>query len=229
MGQWGAFGYADRFHFTYEQILDHYYGGTTEAEISGSPIGANSTVSVAILENVNAQGTTGYDPVVTSPSSFTIVNGTPNPPQTTSTTTTSTSTTTSLPAASSTTTTTAPRDLDELRRRQPFPARQRRFLRLRRFRPDQCHHHRWHGGRPPPHAERHVERIRGCVLHRRVGERRRARLQSRQDSWIPPSSPNARARTLLLRLCSPCVDTTGLTRPCAATSRRTTASDTKGR
>src|SRR3954471_21765461 len=28
MGQWGAFGYATNYGWTYTQILNHYYGGT---------------------------------------------------------------------------------------------------------------------------------------------------------------------------------------------------------
>ena len=38
MGQYGAFGYATGFHWTYQQILAHYYGGTTLSTTSPSSI-----------------------------------------------------------------------------------------------------------------------------------------------------------------------------------------------
>ena len=34
LGQWGAFGYAVRYHFGYERILNRYYGATTSATLS---------------------------------------------------------------------------------------------------------------------------------------------------------------------------------------------------
>ena len=114
MGQWGGFGYAVRYHDTYEQILDHFYGGTTVgnlASLDGTP---NPTVSVVILENLNLKTNVGYDPVVTSDAPFSVtsappVSTTPTTPTTTTPTTTPTTTTpttttpTSTPSTSTTT------------------------------------------------------------------------------------------------------------------------------
>src|SRR5579863_1163939 len=108
MGQWGAFGYAVRYHLSYEQILDHFYGNTKTATLSGSPIRPNAAISVVILENVNAKGTTGYDPVVTSPSTFTVLNGAVTPPTTTTTSATTSTTSSTTTSSTSTTTTTVP-------------------------------------------------------------------------------------------------------------------------
>lgn len=38
LGQWGALGYALDFGWTYERILDHYYGGTTAGFLGGDPL-----------------------------------------------------------------------------------------------------------------------------------------------------------------------------------------------
>ncbi len=97
MGQWGDFGDAVRYHETYGEILDHFYGGTVSSSLAGSRLGNDPLISVAILENVNASGTVGYDPVVTSSSAFTVT-GAGSPPPTT----TTSSTTTTLPPTSST-------------------------------------------------------------------------------------------------------------------------------
>ncbi len=60
MGQWGAFGYAEEYHETYQWILSHFYGGT-----QGTSIG-DPAVRVAITEN------DGQAVVVTSPSAFSV-------------------------------------------------------------------------------------------------------------------------------------------------------------
>jgi peptidoglycan hydrolase-like amidase len=109
MGQWGDFGDAVRYHETYGEILDHFYGGTVSSSLAGSRLGSDPAISVAILENVNASGTVGYDPVVTSSSAFTVTGAgsTPPPPTTSSTTTTLPPTlSTELPTTSTSTTTT---------------------------------------------------------------------------------------------------------------------------
>ncbi|MGH9298763.1 MAG: SpoIID/LytB domain-containing protein [Acidimicrobiales bacterium] len=48
MGQWGAYGYAAKYHEKYAWILSHFYGGTTAGH--STDIG----IRVAILENENA-------------------------------------------------------------------------------------------------------------------------------------------------------------------------------
>lgn len=107
LGQWGAFGYAVRYHFGYERILNHYYGTTIPALLSATGQAVDPTISVAILENLNLATNQGFDPVVTSSSAFTVTSsgGTPVGP----TTTTTTTTTTTVPTTSTTvpTTTTA--------------------------------------------------------------------------------------------------------------------------
>jgi len=113
MGQWGAFGYAVRYHFGYERILSHYYGTTEAANLTSMLGTANPTIRVAIVENSNLTTSLGYDPVVTATSSFSVTSGSgpttpPRPPTTTTTpsapTSTATTTSTNLPGA----TTTAP-------------------------------------------------------------------------------------------------------------------------
>ncbi|HEV2361007.1 MAG TPA: SpoIID/LytB domain-containing protein [Acidimicrobiales bacterium] len=60
MGQWGAFGYAEQYHETYQWILAHFYSGTVPATTT------DPVFTVAIDEN---QGDT---PWVTSQSAFTV-------------------------------------------------------------------------------------------------------------------------------------------------------------
>ena len=60
MGQWGDFGYAEKYHETWSWIVGHFYGGTTAAHM-GDP-----NISVAITEN------DGAALVVTSKSHFTV-------------------------------------------------------------------------------------------------------------------------------------------------------------
>lgn len=43
MGQWGAFGYASQYGWGYQQILAHYYGGTTLATVPDSVITVHLT------------------------------------------------------------------------------------------------------------------------------------------------------------------------------------------
>ncbi len=67
LGQWGAFGLATLDHFTYRQILAHYYADPVDPVTSATlPASIDSeVVSVAIQENDNNAVT------VTSPSTFT--------------------------------------------------------------------------------------------------------------------------------------------------------------
>ncbi len=109
MGQWGDFGYAVRYHFGYERILNHFYGGTRPGSLASLHDPVNPTISVVMLENEDLANNLGYDPVVTSAAGFSVVSssGPPGPPPASSSTTTSSppvSTTTS----STSTTTTAP-------------------------------------------------------------------------------------------------------------------------
>ncbi len=65
MGQWGALGYAigqdaGAGNTTYQNILAHFYGGTTLATNAGDPSDSES-IRVALLEN-NDQNTIVYDP-----------------------------------------------------------------------------------------------------------------------------------------------------------------------
>jgi hypothetical protein len=60
MGQWGAFGYAEQYHETYQWILAHFYGG------SGPGTVRDPVISVAITGNA------GYDVVVTSGAPFSV-------------------------------------------------------------------------------------------------------------------------------------------------------------
>jgi SpoIID/LytB domain protein len=71
LGQWGAFGLAAVDHFTYRQILVHYYSDTTYPVTNATlrPTTDAEIVKVAIEENDNGAVT------VTSPSKFTYVNG----------------------------------------------------------------------------------------------------------------------------------------------------------
>ena len=106
MGQWGAFGYAVRYHFGYERILNHFYGNSVPAAIASTGQPANPTVSVVITENMNLATNIGYDPVVTESTSYTVASqgGTPVVPATTTSTTTTapttTTTSTTIPATS---------------------------------------------------------------------------------------------------------------------------------
>jgi SpoIID/LytB domain protein len=43
MGQWGAFGYATNYGWSYTQILDHYYGGTTVQSVGFAPMTVDLT------------------------------------------------------------------------------------------------------------------------------------------------------------------------------------------
>jgi SpoIID/LytB domain protein len=62
MSQWGAYGYAVDHAWTWTQILDHYYGGTTRATIDAA---SEMTVRLIALDNsvmtavVNAKGLLG--------------------------------------------------------------------------------------------------------------------------------------------------------------------------
>lgn len=71
LGQWGAFGLATLDHWTYREILSHYYSDAarpvTDATLSATADA--QVVSVAIQENDNSAVT------VTSPSAFTYVVG----------------------------------------------------------------------------------------------------------------------------------------------------------
>ncbi|HUY06478.1 MAG TPA: SpoIID/LytB domain-containing protein [Acidimicrobiales bacterium] len=102
LGQWGAFGYAVRYHFGYERILNHYYGTTVPALLSATGQPPDPTISVVILENMNLATNLGYDPIVTSSQPFTVTSsgGTPVVAATTKTTTTSTSTTSTTSSTS---------------------------------------------------------------------------------------------------------------------------------
>ncbi len=102
MGQWGAFGYAVRYHFGYERILGHYYGGTSSGSLSATPAGLNPTVTVVINENTNLVTNFGYDPIVTAATTLAVTSqgGVPTVPTTSTTTTSTTSTTTSTSTTS---------------------------------------------------------------------------------------------------------------------------------
>ena len=106
MGQWGDFGYAVRYHFGYERILNHFYGGTRPAQLAALHLSPNPVLRVVILENLDLQTNVGYDPVVTSPALFTVTGeqGPPGPPPPTTTTSTSTSTSTSTTSTTPTST-----------------------------------------------------------------------------------------------------------------------------
>ncbi|MCU1488752.1 MAG: SpoIID/LytB domain protein [Acidimicrobiaceae bacterium] len=107
MGQWGDFGYAVRYHLGYEQILQHFYGGTKSAALGSLALPVDPTLAVAILENVNLKTNVGYDPVVTSAAAFTVTGqaGAPGPPPSSGTSSsTSSSSTTSSPGSTTTTT-----------------------------------------------------------------------------------------------------------------------------
>jgi peptidoglycan hydrolase-like amidase len=103
MGQWGDFGYAVRYHRSYQWILGHFYGGTTIATLPAIGRNANPILSVFITENVNAATGVGYDPVVTSAEPFSLTSAVAQPPGTTSTLTPTTVATTVPVAATSTT------------------------------------------------------------------------------------------------------------------------------
>lgn len=60
MGQWGAYGYATRSGWSAQQILSHYYGGTTQSNQPNGPI------------SVHLTGQDGRDLVVTSGRDFTV-------------------------------------------------------------------------------------------------------------------------------------------------------------
>jgi peptidoglycan hydrolase-like amidase len=67
LGQWGAFGYAAKYHEDYQWILLHYYPGTTASVLSK---GADRRiVKVSIEENA------GHPVTVTSHSSFSVKSG----------------------------------------------------------------------------------------------------------------------------------------------------------
>ncbi len=115
LGQWGAFGYAVRYHFGYERILNRYYGGTVARDLATTGQPENPTVSVLVNENMNQAQTTGYDPIVTASTTFSVTSQGGAPVISTTTTTTTTTlpatTTTTLPGSTTTlvpTTTLAP-------------------------------------------------------------------------------------------------------------------------
>jgi SpoIID/LytB domain protein len=60
MGQWGAFGYAEQYHESYQWILAHFYGGTEPGTVT------DPVFSVAITENA------GYYVLVTSGAAFSV-------------------------------------------------------------------------------------------------------------------------------------------------------------
>jgi SpoIID/LytB domain protein len=104
MGQWGDFGYAVRYHYGYEAILDHFYGGTHSTSLSALGQATDPTISVLINENMNATTNVGWDPVVTSASAFVLestssTGATTTTPTTAPTTTTTTAPTTTVPSA----------------------------------------------------------------------------------------------------------------------------------
>lgn len=49
LSQWGAYGYAADYGWSYQQILDHYYGGTTPGSVANTPI----TVRLMAMDGVN--------------------------------------------------------------------------------------------------------------------------------------------------------------------------------
>ena len=103
MGQWGDFGYAVRYHRSYQWILNHFYGGTTLATLPAMGQGANPIVSVFIMENMNATTGVGYDPIVTSAEAFSFTSAVASPTSTTPTLTPTTVATT-IPVAPTSTT-----------------------------------------------------------------------------------------------------------------------------
>jgi len=69
MGQWGAFGFATEWHWTYHQLMVHYYSDTAHpvTPVTLSPSADAQIIKVVIEENDN-------DPMtVTSPSAFTFL------------------------------------------------------------------------------------------------------------------------------------------------------------
>ncbi|HWD25474.1 MAG TPA: SpoIID/LytB domain-containing protein [Acidimicrobiales bacterium] len=119
LSQWGAFGYAVKYHFGYERILNRYYGRTSSTTLPSIGRSSNPTMRVVVLENLNQTTNLGYDPVVTSSSAFTVTSGgtgtsgmsgvseaTTTVP--TSSTTTTVSTSTTVAGSSGATTTTLP-------------------------------------------------------------------------------------------------------------------------
>jgi SpoIID/LytB domain protein len=108
MGQWGAFGDAVRYHLGYEQILDHFYGGTSSTTLAALGRAADPVMRVLVLENMNLATNRGYDPVLTSASAFTLVQGTSTGVGGPGTITPGTTTSTTLPTATSVPATTVP-------------------------------------------------------------------------------------------------------------------------
>lgn len=104
MGQWGDFGYATKYHFGYQAILNHYYGTSPLELLAALQKATNPTISVAIVENMNLMTNVGYDPVVTSAGAFTVTSAGSSPVTTTSTSTTTTITSTTTTSTPSTTT-----------------------------------------------------------------------------------------------------------------------------
>jgi SpoIID/LytB domain protein len=67
MGQWGAFGYASEYGWSYQQVLGHYYGGTTLGAVT--PPEPDVTVHLVELDGHNtiAAALTGGELVATWP------------------------------------------------------------------------------------------------------------------------------------------------------------------
>jgi len=104
MGQWGDFGYAVRYHRSYQWILNHFYEGTKLATLPTIGQSTDPSISVAITENANATTGVGYDPVVTSVEAFSFTSAVLSP----SATTTTLTPTTVVPSTSLTTPATVP-------------------------------------------------------------------------------------------------------------------------
>jgi stage II sporulation protein D len=69
MGQWGAFGYAALDHWTYKEILDHYYSDSSHPVT----LGTLSTASDAQTIHVGIEENDGQAVAVTSPAAFTVL------------------------------------------------------------------------------------------------------------------------------------------------------------
>jgi SpoIID/LytB domain protein len=70
MGQWGAFGYAAFYHWTYQQILAHYYSDSAHPVTAATLSGAADNQTITAVDQEND----GQAVVVTSPSAFTVEN-----------------------------------------------------------------------------------------------------------------------------------------------------------
>jgi len=103
MGQWGDFGYAVRYHWSYERILTHFYGGTAPSTLAALGRSPDPSLRVLILENLDLATNVGFDPVITSAAGFVVVSASSSQPSTT-TAPSSTTSSSSITTAPSTTT-----------------------------------------------------------------------------------------------------------------------------